>query len=316
MKRKSFWIMIGVGVTIVILLMILSSVLSVGDRLRSIHKYLEYGFYAIAILLVYILILNPLRIILFAPTFSVTTVFDENNNKKYRTYKKVTKNIIKNKQVDEVDKKVLLNSLNSEEDLKENLNNYFNKILKAEINKIVLRNAKTVMLSTAISQNGRLDMLTVLTVNLKMIKEIVLKCGFRPSYAKLGKLSVNVLSTALIAEGLEGLDFNDLFPNSTTNILSEIPLIKPLASSILQGISNALLTIRVGIVTRRYLFSEYKNISKNEIRRQSIKESIKLLPIVVKDVIKFFPSKFFKLFSKKTTVDDNLNEASDNEIEY
>ena len=154
------------------------------------------------------------------------------------------------------------------------------------------------MVSTAISQNGRLDFVSVVVINLKMIKEIVLKCGFRPSYPKLGKLAANVFSTALIAEGLEGLDFSDLFPSSTTNFLSEIPLIKPIASSILQGISNALLTIRIGIVTRKYLFTEYKNISKTEIRVSSIKESIKVLPIVVKDVMNYFPNKIASLFKK------------------
>lgn len=62
--------------------------------------------------------------------------------------------------------------------LDEQLKIYFQKTLKQEINKIVLRNAKTVMISTAISQNGRLDLITVLVVNLKMIKEIVLKAAF------------------------------------------------------------------------------------------------------------------------------------------
>jgi len=132
-----------------------------------------------------------------------------------------------------------------------------------------------------------------------MIKEIVLKCGFRPSYAKIGKLSVNVLGTALIAEGLEGLDFNDVFPASTTNFLSEIPLIKPLASSIIQGISNALLTLRVGAITRKYLFSEYATQTKTEIRRDSIKESMRALPLVLKDALSFLPNKIAKLFQKR-----------------
>lgn len=81
--------------------------------------------------------------------------------------------------------------------------------------------------------------------------------------------------------------------------MSEIPLIKPLASSIIQGISNALLTIRVGIITRKYLYAEYKNYSKNEVRRDSIKESIKLLPSVIKDAITFLPNRIAKLFQKR-----------------
>ncbi|HHX00174.1 MAG TPA: hypothetical protein GX740_02575, partial [Acholeplasmataceae bacterium] len=55
---------------------------------------------------------------------------------------------------------------------------------------------------------------------------------------------------------------------------------------------------RIGIVTRKYLFTEYKNISKTEIRVSSIKESIKVLPIVVKDVMNYFPNKIASLFKK------------------
>ena len=86
-KRNTFWIMIGIGVTIIILLMVLSSVLAVGERLRNISKYLEYGFYALAALLVYILIINPIRIIIFAPTFSIATILDKDNKQKKKTYK-------------------------------------------------------------------------------------------------------------------------------------------------------------------------------------------------------------------------------------
>jgi len=310
-KRNTFWIMIGIGVTIVTLLILLSSVLSVGERLRSISEYVEYGFYGLSFILVYILIINPVRIILFAPTFSIATVLDPNTDKKHRIYKRVTKNIMKNSGANQEDKDVLKSGLKDEVAIKENLNNYFNKILKQEINKIIIRNAKTVMVSTAVSQNGRLDFISVVVVNLRMIKEIVLKCGFRPSYPKLGKLSVNVFSTAMIAEGLEGLDFSDLFPTSTTNILSELPIIKPIASSFLQGISNALLTIRIGIVTRKYLFTEYKNVSKSEIRIGSIKESIKMLPIVIKDVMTFLPNKIAKLFTAKKKLTPEEQEILD-----
>jgi uncharacterized membrane protein YcjF (UPF0283 family) len=188
------------------------------------------------------------------------------------------------------------------------MNKVFDTTIKKEINRIIFKNAKTVMISTAISQNGRLDMLTVLSVNLKMIKDIVLKCGFRPSYAKLGKLSINVLTTALIAESLEGLDVNDLFPQSTANFLADLPLVKPIMNSFVQGMSNALLTMRVGFVTRKYLFSETKDPSKSEIRRFAIKESIKMLPSVIADVITYFPSKLVKLFTKKPEKDPVIQE--------
>ncbi len=298
-RRNKFWIVIGIGSALFLLILILSSILSIGEKLRNIHEYVEYGFYILSAFLIYFLIINPVRVVLFAPTFSIVSILDQKTGKSYRLCKKIRKNILSKTEIPDEGKEILIRKASSKTELKENLHLFFNSYVKKEINKVIFKNAKTVMLSTAISQNGKLDMLTVIAVNLKMIKEIVEKCGFRPSYAKLGKLSLNVLTTALIAEGLEGIDFNELFPNTTANILADIPFVRTLINSILQGISNALLTIRIGIVTRRYLFSEYKELDKSEVRKEAFKESVKMLPVVIKDVIAYFPSRIAKMFTKQ-----------------
>jgi hypothetical protein len=170
--------------------------------------------------------------------------------------------------------------------------------IKKEVNRIIVRNAKTVMLSTAISQNSKLDMYSVISVNLKMIKEIVVACGFRPDFKNLSKLTLNVASTALIAEGLESLKMEDILPTQTINSLSNVPFLKPILSSVVQGVTNALLTIRIGLVTRGYLFTNSKNASKNSIRAEAFKDALILLPTVIGEVLAFFPSKVVKLFSK------------------
>lgn len=296
-RKNIWWIMIGIGCLIILFLIILSSILNVGERLRKISIYVEIGFYVVAFLLVYLLIINPLRIIIFAPTYSIVTTLDKNSKKNYRTYKKLAKSIVRSNELEEKDLVILEDGLKTKENLRQNLNQVLESSVKKSINKIILLNAKTVFISTAISQNGKLDMLTIIMVNLKMIKEIVQRVGFRPSYAKLGKLSANVLATALISENLEGLNFTDVFPTSTANYLAELPLVKPIANSLLNGLSNALLTLRIGIVTRRYLFSDTKP-SKDEIRKKSIKESVKMLPQLIGEVISFFPKKIAKLFAK------------------
>lgn len=306
MKKNKFWILIGIGVSIVILLILISTVISVGERLRKINEYVEYGFYLLSAILLWVLIINPVRVILFSPTFSIVTVLEDVDSKDFRVYQKVASNMLKNELLSEDDKTSIKTNIRNKQELVPVMNKVFDTTIKKEINKIIFNNAKTVMISTAISQNGRLDMITVLSVNLKMIKEIVLKCGFRPSYSKLGKLSVNVMMTSLIAESLEGLDVNDLFPQSTANFLAELPLVKPIMNSFVQGMSNALLTMRVGFVTRKYLFSDAKSPSKDDIRRSAIKESIKMLPGVIAEVIAYFPSKIVKLFTKK---DKNTEET-------
>ncbi len=293
----------------ILFLILISNIMDVGERLRRINVTVEIAFYVVSALLVYFLIINPLRIIIFSPTFQIQTVLDKDSKKTRRVYRKVAKNIIKKNKIEESAIIELKQSLKEPEELRLNLMKIYNDNIKKDLNKIIIRNAKTVMISTAISQNGKLDMFTVIAVNLKMIKELVLECGFRPSFTNLGKLSVNVLVTALIADGLEDLNFNELFPTSTTSFLADIPLIKPIMSSVMQGISNALLTLRIGLVTRRFLFSDLKEVSKKEIRRDALKESIRMLPVIVKESIVVFPERIRSFFRKKTTdeYDDAMN---------
>ena len=82
-KRNKLWIALGIGVFIFFLIILVSDILETGERLRRISEYLEYGFYVLTFLLFYFLILNPLRIILFSPSFSIVTVLDEDNQKNY-----------------------------------------------------------------------------------------------------------------------------------------------------------------------------------------------------------------------------------------
>lgn len=302
-RTRYLWYAVAIGVIILFLLMLLSSVLGVGERLNKVSKYLEYSFYGLVLILVYLLILRPVKIILFSPSFSIETTLDKPSRKNYRVYKKVANRLLEQDILPDEVKANIKKSKGDHEQLSLALNQALNKHVKKEMNKVIRRNAQTVMVSTAISQNGRLDLYTVVVVNLKMIKELVYMAGFRPSMKNLSKLTINVFTTALIAEGLENIDLNDLLPNSTMNMLGEIPFIKPLLSSVIQGTSNALLTLRIGIVARKYLFSDAKEITKEEIRRGALLEAAGMLPSVVAKAITMFPKKiasFFKRKSKKT----------------
>lgn len=300
-STKVFWYAISLGFILLFLLILISSILNVGDRLRQISEYLEYAFYGLAIILVYVLILRPVHIILFSPSFSVETTLDDDSKKNYLVYKRVARRLIHQGNLPDEEVTKLEEAIKDPEALKPALYHTYNKVVKKQMNQIIKKNAKTVMLSTAISQNGRLDFFTIIVVNLKMIKELVVMCGFRPTFKNLAKLTVNVFTTALIAEGLENMDLNDLLPNSTMNMLGEIPLVKPVVSSVVQGMSNALLTLRIGIVTRKYLFSDAKEITKEQIRKNALLEAAKMLPSVIGDALMIFPKKIAMLFKKPDT---------------
>ncbi len=308
-NAKIFWYLTAIGFIVLFILILLSSVLDVGDRLRTIQiagvPYLEYAFYVLVALLIYILIIRPLNIIIFSPSFSIETTLEEKRDKNYALYKRVAKRLIKSDYLSDGSKTRLSEAYQDKEKLVTQLEQIYNNEIKKLINKTIQKHAKTVMVSTAISQNGRLDFFTVVVVNLKMIKEIVQLCGFRPNFNKLAKLTINVMTTALIAEGLEDMDISQVLPQSTLQTISEFPLIKPLMSSVTQGISNAWLTLRIGIVTRKYLFSDAEEITKEKLRRDALLEASGMLPAVIGDAAISIPKKFANMFKKNEKANEN-----------
>ena len=300
---------------LVFLLFVISSVINVGEKFRDLGKYgkyVEWGFYVIVVFLLWFLLINPIRIILTSPDLSIITTFDADSKKYDHLYKKVAKNIIKNNNLAEENELLLTNYKNVVE-LKMNLQIVFEKEVKKQLNDVIIAHAKTVMISTAISQNARVDMFTVYAVNLRLIKTLVEKCGFRPSYKNLSKLSIKVFGTAIIADGLQSLTVDDILPQSALGPLNEIPFIKPVMSSITQGIANGLLTIRIGVVTRKYLFKDGMVITKEDIRSQAWKESLKLIPIIIADTFTFIPKKIVHFFSKSKK--DKATESDEKLIE-
>ncbi len=296
---KTFWIVIGLSALFFIVLMIVSSVLQLGERLRTVSIYLEYSFYVISTILFIILIIRPIILVLFSPTFSIDSLFNESENakKNYHMYKNVAKNLQNEEYLNDNERKSIKEHIQDPVELKLALSEIFDKSIKKELNKMIVTHAESIYITTAISQNGKLDALAVLTINLRLIKNLVIKCGFRPSYAALGRLSFNVLSSALIAENLEDMNFSELLPKSSINALYEIPVIKTVTGSLAQGAGNALLSLRVGIICRNYLFMNLKGINKREIKKMAFAEAMVLFPRVIGESAKKIPKRFKDIFA-------------------
>lgn len=307
-KTKIFWISIAIGCLIVFTLMLLSSVINIGERLRKIHVSVEIAFYVLVFLIVFLVIINPIRIILTSPSFEICTTLDPDSHKVRSVYRTVARNMAKNQNVDE-EHRLLLTKYKNYDELQMNMTVVFHDCIKKNLNNIIIKKAKTVLISTAICQNARMDMITVFSVNLNMIKDLVTECGFRPNMTNLSKLTINVFSTALIAEGLESISIDDILPNSVNNALGQIPFIKPVMASVTQGIANALLTIRIGCVTRKYLFRDGNIITKEDIRKSAFKDSLILLPMVLYGTLTFIPKKIVHMFGSKNK--ENKKSAPD-----
>ncbi len=299
MKRKTFYIMIGIGLFIVFLFILVSHVINVGERLRGFNPYAEYSFYGVALLLFFILVLNPLRIILVAPTFQIEALDDEEKNR--RVYKRSAKTVLKSKHITEGERNRLKMALHHEEDLEVALKGVFEGSIKDDVDGIIKRYAKTALVTTAISQNGNLDMLAVIFTNFRMIKAIVERSGFRPGYVRLAKLSISVAIIAMVAEGLEDVDINEALPSRVGETIKDIPVVRSMTNSVFQGISNGMLTARIGIVTRRYLFQENQLKNPREIRLAAFKESFRLMPSIVSEGLASFPKNVMSFMAKPFT---------------
>lgn len=299
MNRKTFYIMIGIGLFIIFLFILASHVLNVGERLRGVHEYAEYAFYGVAAVLFFVLVLNPLRIIFFAPTFKIDVLGGKAENT--RVYRRSAKTMLKSKHLTEGEKNRLKMALHHEEDLEVAIKGVFEGSIKDDVDAIIKRYAKTALVTTAISQNGSLDMLSVVFTNLRMIKAIVERSGFRPGYMRLGKLTINVAVIAMVAEGLEDVDINEALPSRLGETVKDIPVVRSMTNSVFQGISNGMLTARIGIVTRRYLFQENQLKNPRELRLAAFKESFRLMPAIVSEGLASFPKNIMSFMAKPFT---------------
>ncbi len=294
-KAKKLWILVSICVLVLFALILVACVLDLGEKIRKINVYLEYAFYVLVVLLVFFGIINPIRIILSSPSFD-SEISDNKSKKQRKTYRLVARNIAKSNDLSEENQTLLL-KYNSYDELQLNLQIVFEKEVRPELNKIMIRHAKTVLISTALCQNARVDMITVFSVDINMVKDLVVKCGFRPNMTNLSKLLVKIFSTALIAEGLQSISLDDILPASVNNTLKEIPLVKPVVSSLTQGLANALLTLRIGCVARRYLFKDGSCITKEDIRRNAFKDALVLYPQVIAGTLTFMPKKIVSFFA-------------------
>ncbi|HPE00258.1 MAG TPA: hypothetical protein PLB83_03445, partial [Bacillota bacterium] len=72
---KKFWIFLGIAAVFFLVMIIISAVLDLGEKLRNIHPYVEYTFYGVSAILFIILFIRPLFMIIFAPSFSLDELF-------------------------------------------------------------------------------------------------------------------------------------------------------------------------------------------------------------------------------------------------
>ncbi|GAG71126.1 unnamed protein product, partial [marine sediment metagenome] len=160
-------------------------------------------------------------------------------------------------------------------------------ILKEKSDKIIFDSASAVFISTAISQNGKLDAFTVLAAQVRIIWKVAHVYWQRPTIRNLQQLYTNVAINAMAASTIEQMDLSQQIQPIVNAVLKSpgkhIPIVGNAAhmitDSILEGTVNAFLTLRIGVLTKNYCFPEAKTIK--EIKSNSFLEASVLLKSLV-----------------------------------
>ena len=271
------------------LLWVASTAFKIGKDLKEISVYLQYFYYFVAVIVVYFLLIKPFLVVMFAPSFSLEKINKklEGKQKKsviannYKNLRKLAKRLVKKNLVNETNSKLLSEELQRKEgdlvakytSLKNIIDDCLNKDLKKDLRSIIINASKDTLYLTSISQNSFVDILVVVINNFRLLKKIVVRCGFRPSFMRLFKFYINVSFSALIADGAQKMDVNSIFGGTLKG------LAKPIVGSLLDGSVNAFFMLRTGFLARNYILDECDDEeSKSESRRSAIIDASAAMP--------------------------------------
>ncbi len=330
--KRNLVLIVGISLAI-ITMMLMGNVIVIAEKLGEVcHTvYVEYAFYALILILAVIFIIRPIIKVNNAPEFPVLAVDDEAKTADLLKFgKRLASNCgyIQDAEKRKVHQTSLRNDLQMYEADHEQLKTVISRELTLRfegdkeldvlgIDARIREWGKTVFMVTAISQNGVFDSAAVLVMNYKLIEDIVLASGFRPTRPQMFRLYVRILTTSLIsyctsqvftdmdgvapfdiasdASSADDVDVTDVNPedvspeldgeDSLTGFLSRFKIPGVVAESALQGAVNALLTLRIGYVTKTFLKKGPEALSgvrnKRAVKRAAIKSAFKSLPGVV-----------------------------------
>jgi hypothetical protein len=143
------------------------------------------------------------------------------------------------------------------------------RLLDSKADEAIKKSASILFVSTAVSQNGRLDALMVLAEQTRLIWRVAHIYDQRPALRNLGSLYANVGATLFAANALEDMDIGaQVTPViqqavghlSVLHMASLVPGLGQAAdkvtdiviNAVIEGTANAYLTLRVGIICKVY----------------------------------------------------------------
>ena len=280
-KKINLWsIVLFTSLILLVLMGLISSAITIGDRLGSVHIVLEIIFYVLIAVVVLGGIVYPMVGVFFAPIFSLEKLHNADGTARRRWCKRLVNNLLENVELTPEEQEQVKGFLKCEDETDDKLIEFFDRKIAPRLDREIFDSAKKIFIITAVSQNSVYDMLGMLSANFSLIKRITEICGFRPSNAQVLRLYIRVLTITLVAGNLEEMNLEELIPLATEGALGKT--IGIIAASATQGAVNALTTLRMAAVTKNYLLNADVSQTRKELRRKSYAEALDILKKILK----------------------------------
>ena len=287
--HRTFWWTLGGVATIFLTITFIGSVLMIGSQLRAIHPWAEWTFYAGLGLVCAWTIVVPLVGVLTAPVVGLDHAALDGARVDPKTLIRIARRLVRSRTLPEPLHRKLAETLElggAVQDLvRESLQH------QREAATVLIReHAVLVFVTTAVSQNGRLDGFAVLATNLRLVRSLVAHYGYRPTLPQLVRTYSQIAVAAVLSDQIDDLDLEGLLGQLGLRTLSVIPGTTLIINSTIDGMVNALLTLRVGFVAERCLLTAGRDFDRHEVRRAANRDARKQLRRVVMQAIPLVPS--------------------------
>ncbi|MDW7670270.1 MAG: DUF697 domain-containing protein [Bacillota bacterium] len=274
-----------IGLLILVILVVINQLAQLYGRINALHPILGTGYLLVVLVAALLMIGYPVFSMLKLPkALELPKADDVEAAMLYR--QELIRRLNQNSLIREAGLPPLPLDA-SEEAVQQSLN-----VLNRKTRELTKRTASQVFITTAISQNGSLDGLFVLVSATKMVWQIAAIYNQRPNLKALTTLYLNVAATVLLAREIDDLDLLDeqlepvfaaLFGTTLSSLVPGATLAANLVlNSIIEGSANAFLTLRVGLITEKYVSSLVKP-DRRIIKRNASLEACGLLAVVIKD---------------------------------
>lgn len=274
-ENRKLYALIFIVVFGIVAVLLVGCMLNIYESASRVNEYFGYAVGIVEIILLILLLGVPSIKIFFLPYYSVnkkgrqTAIQRANNN---RVAKKVAWNLVDyhtaNKgYLTQENLDMLSDALDSGKNI--NVHNALKNVYDTDVNKkvrsIILKNSCRAFCYTAISQNDKIDSISVLLINIKMIKSILYAYGTRPSFYKLIKIYTRVLINSLVAYGMQNVSVSNILTKFVKASANIIPALGTLIDSAVQGATSSILTLIVGYKTKAYVYEEFKIVRNDEL---------------------------------------------------